>query len=700
VPARAQNGTPDAPDAPDAPAPGNPDTRPPGPDATRAPAVDIAYLPPLPAAEIEEQMGQVTVAAALQAEEDVVVGAARREQSLGDVASAVTVITRDRLRRFGYRTVAEALHGVAGMFVTNDRQSLRLGVRGLQILADFNTRILVLIDGATITEPWGQFAGIDQDMPVSIDEIDRIEVIRGPVSSVYGTNAFFGIINIVTRSADRAPAAFARVGASTFAANTAVVGFAAGDVDRQVRGSVAGTLRFGEDLEIPALAGTGEPTATSADGQYVVRGGLVAAYDGAFLQVRAYRHQREVPGAPYGGAVGDERNVARDNHVMVEGSYARDLGTRVQAGVRAYVNRYRFEDYIVYEPDEANYLDFGDALWIGTEARARLAVLASGRLGLTAGAEVAHLRTASLSYYEDSEAAAEPIDTIMNTLGLYGEIDAAPTSWLSLAAGARLDVNSILPDNLSPRAALFLQKRNHYGLKLLYAEGFRNPSSYEAFFADDFTFVPDPDIGPERIRSLESVLWGRPSPGLDLRLSGFAWQLEDLIDIATIPNPEDPASPFLQFQNLTSGSATGLEFEAGYRNLAGWYGFAGTGVHRVRIDAEGGGSEEPPNAPLVTANLGASTPLLFGLGHVSTDLHFVGARRTRDETIDVDPFLRWNVTIHAPDLGGFDLTIGVRNLLGVREQVPLSADFDRGDQIVPWLPGEAREFHARLGRDF
>src|SRR5690348_16583571 len=79
-------------------------------------AVEVADLPPLPPAS-EEQSSSATVLAASAVEEDVVVGAAKREQRHGNVASAVTVVSGDRLRRFGYRTVGEALSAVAGVYI-------------------------------------------------------------------------------------------------------------------------------------------------------------------------------------------------------------------------------------------------------------------------------------------------------------------------------------------------------------------------------------------------------------------------------------------------------------------------------------------------------------------------------------------------------------------------------------------------------
>src|SRR5688572_23790543 len=201
--------------------------------ASAQPAVDPADLPPLPPAD-EDISSSATVLAAASAEEEVVVGASKREQSLGNVASAVTVVSADRIRRFGYRTVGEAVAGVAGVYLEDNRINASLGIRGLQIPGDFNTRILVLVDGATVNEAWGASSGLGFEEVVHIDEIARIEVIRGPVSSVYGANAFFGIINIVTRGAAESPRAWGRFSINKILGVVGTAGFATGGVDRQL----------------------------------------------------------------------------------------------------------------------------------------------------------------------------------------------------------------------------------------------------------------------------------------------------------------------------------------------------------------------------------------------------------------------------------------------------------------------------------
>ncbi|MBK9035678.1 MAG: TonB-dependent receptor [Myxococcales bacterium] len=646
------------------------------------PHVDVDDLPPLPDDTTADAQTQLAVASAAAVEEDVVVGAAKREQSLGNVASAVTVISGDRLRRLGYRTIAEALRGVAGFYVVDDHYTERVGVRGLQVVGDFNTRLLLLIDGATVNEPWNQFAGYGWDAPVAIDDIARIEVIRGPVSSVYGTNAFFGIVNIVTRGATETPRAWGRASGSNLGGSVAA-GFAMGDVDHQLRGSVAALGRVGEALTVPAL---GE---VDQDGATALSASLVGAYEGAFAQARFYRRVRQLPFAPYQSAIDSPENTASDTLLMVEGGYTREVSSRLTATARAYGNAYRYRDRLVLDDGSGTFTDIGDSRWAGAEVRGRYAVVGGDRLGVTAGAEAAFISTESQAfYYGDPPDAVVVVTTPFNLQGLYAEVDAKPLGWLALTAGVRADRNSLLEDRVSPRAALFAS-RDRYGAKLLYAEGFRNPSAYEGFFEDGVDFIANPAIGAETIRSFEAVVWARPRPGLTTRLSGFRWTADRLVEQDTVTTPDGDR---LQFDNRGRLQSTGVEVEGSYRDADGWLGFGGATVTKV----EDGDGATAIGAPSWTAVAGGSSPLVAERFHISTEVHAIGARSTRTDGVTAAAFVMWNLVLYAPDLHGVDATVGVRNLLGTREEVPAPEDYDR-DDVVPVLPGEGREFYARLG---
>jgi iron complex outermembrane receptor protein len=659
----------------------------------------VSDLPPLPA-EGEESASSATVLAATSASEDVVVGAAKREQSLGNVASAVTVVSADRIRRFGYRTVGEAVAGVAGTYLEDSRLVGSLGIRGLNIPGDYNTRILVLVDGATVNEAWGAFAGLGFDTFVSIDDVARIEVIRGPVSSVYGANAFFGIINIVTRGASETPKAWGRVGVNSINGTIAAAGFAAGDLSKQVRGSVQASDRFGETLYLSDVGDS-----LKSDGGHALAVSLVGSYAGAFAQLRAYRFRRDVPFAPYNGDAtsGDPYNEY-DTQLLAEGGYTHEMSKRLTLAVRGYANVYQFSDNIIQiaAPD---FQDFGDAATLGGEVRARYEIMPQ-TLGLTAGAEANYNNTESHSFMLGDQGVTIPKD--FDIEGAYAELDGQLGNYVGFVGGGRFDRNSAVDKNVSPRAALFLAQPDTIGLKLLYAQGFRNPSAYEAFFFDNASFGQPGRLSAETIQSLEAVLWAKPVPGLSTRLSAFYWDATKVLEAVT-----DMDTQLQVFQNVGELVTRGVEAELSYRNSSGWYGFGGAAYS----DVGGTTGDDPtvvygsvPDAPQWTAAGGVSTPKLFGYAHLSTELIAIGERPTRTNinTSEVEAtspaWFDWNATVYIPNVRGFDITAGVRNIIGKRNLVPTSGDYDRTNDdpgtTIPRVPGEGREVYVKVGYSY
>jgi len=130
-----------------------------------------------------------------------VYSASKRIQPSGEAPSSVTVVSADDIQKQGYRTVADILRTVRSFYVTYDRIYSSLGVRGFARPGDFNTRILLLVNGHRLNDNIYDEAMIGTEFPVDIDLIQRIEIVRGPVSSLYGSNALFAAINIVTKEA-------------------------------------------------------------------------------------------------------------------------------------------------------------------------------------------------------------------------------------------------------------------------------------------------------------------------------------------------------------------------------------------------------------------------------------------------------------------------------------------------------------------
>ena len=678
----------------------------------QAPVVDVVDLPPLPAAE-DAPVSSATVLAASAVSEDVVVGAAKREQSLGNVASAVTVISGDRIRRFGYRTLGEAIAGVAGAYLVDDRLSYSIGIRGLQIPGDFNTRLLVLIDGASVNEAWGAFAGLGYEAMVSIDEVARIEVIRGPVSSFYGTNAFFGTINIVTRGAAENRGVWATAAVNSVNGPTASAGFTVGDVGHQLRGNVHFMNRIGDTTHVSEISD--QPLTT--DASYAIGGGLSGVYGGSFAQVRAYRYSRQNPFAPYDGDPVGRPYELHDTQVLVEGGHTHEVSKRLSLTGRLYGNFYQYDDNSPPAGDGLPLITIGTAQTGGAELRARYELLESGKLGLTAGTE-ANLNSTVSSAHLDGQPDDVNIKYLYENDGTYAELDAEPAPWFGATAGVRYDIHhdaaTDFRTKLSPRVALFFSQPEKYGLKLLYTEGFRVASAFEGYFDDGSDFIANRGIEPEEIKSYEAILWARPIPGLSLRLSGYHWTVDKLIVQQT--DVDDPMQR-QQFQNGGKLRSMGVEAEGTYRDSRGWYGFGGFAYSRVgetQLDGTTGMYGDSfvyghtANAPAVTASGGLSTPKLFGRVHVSTELNYVGARPTRpasdgSASPDDPAWLGWNATLYAPNVGGFDITAGVRNLLGTRDLVPAPGDYDRSldgqgnVKVIPRVPSEGRELYVKVG---
>ncbi|HTZ17286.1 MAG TPA: TonB-dependent receptor plug domain-containing protein, partial [Dissulfurispiraceae bacterium] len=134
-------------------------------------------------------------------EVESVYGASRYEQKVTEAPSSVSIITADDIKKYGYRTLADILRSVRSFQITNDRNYSYIGVRGFGRTGDYNSRILLLVDGHRINDNIYNQALVGEDFIIDIDLIERVEIIRGPGSSLYGNNAYLAVINVITRKA-------------------------------------------------------------------------------------------------------------------------------------------------------------------------------------------------------------------------------------------------------------------------------------------------------------------------------------------------------------------------------------------------------------------------------------------------------------------------------------------------------------------
>src|SRR5690606_21642205 len=211
----------------------------------------------------------------LEASDQEVTGATRSLQTLATAPASVTLVSRREIWAFGYQRLTEAVRAVRGFYTSDDLNYEAIGVRGFSRPGDFTNRVLVLRDGHPMNDDWVGSAAVGRDFAVELDDVSRIEVVRGPGSTFYGPGAFFGVIQVVTEEPGVSPALRgggsldSLGGGSVFARGTAGDERAAASVYASVYDSAGRTLQFDE---FDTTASGGE--VDGADGEDAQRGGF------------------------------------------------------------------------------------------------------------------------------------------------------------------------------------------------------------------------------------------------------------------------------------------------------------------------------------------------------------------------------------------------------------------------------------------
>ncbi len=178
-----------------------------GADSDADASADAADADSTPAAIDDDSLADLDLSALLEVE---ITSVSRKAERLADSAAAVYVISQEDLRRSGATSIPEALRMVPGLHVAQLTGN-RWVVASRGFSEEFNNKLLVLIDGRSVYTPL--FSGVYWDaQDTLLEDIDRIEVIRGPGATVWGANAVNGVINIITKKARDTQGAFGVTG--------------------------------------------------------------------------------------------------------------------------------------------------------------------------------------------------------------------------------------------------------------------------------------------------------------------------------------------------------------------------------------------------------------------------------------------------------------------------------------------------------
>ena len=485
--------------------------------------------------------------------ENVVVAASKTSEVGTTAPATVTTVTAEDLRRYGIRTLAEAIDYLSLGAVTSDSQHVvDIGARGVLIPNDNGDHMLLLVNGHTQNEPLFGRASFGRGAAIPLEMVDHIEVILGPGSVLYGSNAMLGVINVVTKRAKDWSGVHA-----------------VGEVEpgKSWRGLVGAGVTFKTPL-------AKDPADLTVGVEYYKHDGPAFFYPYRYggidgTSARPYRYSRNGPENGYWGGVAkdgyytrlpsgflrlalgdfevnfqlssydhaspyrsrytkvfqdfdDPDSHERDRRIGVDVTHRAQLGAIARLTSRGYVDGW---DWLadVNASEKAACLGAGDSSvntcaiqgrgrtrWAGLELRTDLDWLQTSQLVTTLGIDGRLREIKNKVDFRDFDtgralqSSQGVIDRNDTLIGAYLQQTVLPTRWLSFNLGARLDKETRFDGVVSPRFAAAVRTWHGGTLKGSYAEAFRSPAYAETDYTSTVQLPVAGTLSPERVRSVEA----------------------------------------------------------------------------------------------------------------------------------------------------------------------------------------------------
>lgn len=619
-----------------------------------------------------------------------VTAASKFEQLINEAPSAVVILTAADIREFGWRTLADALASLPGVYVTNDRNYSYLGARGFLRPGDYNSRFLLLVDGVRTNDAVYDQALLGTEGLVDMEAVQRIEFVPGPGSAVYGSNAVFGVINVVTKDGSdlRGPRVAAGIGSKGERRLRTSWGWhGQNGADVVMSASVYG--RSGGDLYFPEFDTPGQQHGVARGLDYDrARNFLVkASYAGLTLSALHVHRTKGVPTASFGAVFGAP-NSTMDAQSTISLGYVRELTSTFSLSARILWGKADYlgiGDYPGAAGPRITNVDGDHARWTSAGVHATLTALRGHTILF--GVDLEHAARRDQFNYD-----VAPYQVLLDDRrggrrsGMFVEDEIRLGSSTLLNLGLRHDRYSGDGESTSPRAALLHKFTPADTVKLIYGTAFRVPNAYEQYYtlAGTGNAAHKPDLAPERIRTRELVYERALGTAGHATVSLYQYAMRDLID-----QVEDAQSGELHFSNVARASVRGVEtaFERLLDN--GGRVRASYAWQRAR-DGEGA---TLVNSPRHLARLNLVTPLARGM-RLGSEVQCLSSRLTIHARSG--GYCVLNLTLAASGvLPGADLSLSVFNAGGKRYADPAGPAFVQED-----LAREGRTVYATLGYRF
>lgn len=636
--------------------------------------------------------------------------------------AVATVITAQEITAMGATELEDVLETVPGLHVSRNTQgdTPQYVIRGLNL--GFNPEVLLLVNGVPYTTAYlGNRGNVWSGFPV--EQISRIEVIRGPGSALYGADAFAGVINVITRTlADGEGTQIGLRGGSfnttdAWANHSAQWGPVAVSTFLRL-GSTHGSQRT---VMADAQTGWDQYFGTHAShapgptnhGRDLIDGHIDMSMDAWRLRLAARERDRAGSGTGVASAL-DPGGQNYSQTYTADLSYERaqlapDWGLSVQASWRQYKE---FSDLTLYPAGFAGFYNdpFQDGV-IGNPAKWERHTRLSAALTYTGWSDhrtVLGVGTALESLYRVRETKNFNLDfSRIGTGSLADVVDVSSTrpflqprgrhkhhiyvqdEWqlaqdLALTTGLRQDQDSDFGGTTNPRMALVWEAAYNVTAKLLYGTAFRSPSLVELFAINNPVVQGNADLRPERMRTLEAAVSWQVNSRWQVSGNVYHYVASDIIRLNK-----------LRYTNTGELTGTGLELESSWQVTPTW---RLSGNHSIQRSIDEATGQDVGMAPRQHTYLRSDWQVSSGWSLHAQVNHVGRTLRTPGDTRDP---LKGNATVDltvqqgAQQSKGWAFTGSVRNLFNADVREPSPDDHSASQPFVS-LPGDL----PRPGRSF
>ena len=613
---------------------------------------------------------------------EIVVAGSKRAQESRDVPSFVSVVSAADIKEHGYRTLADVLRTLPGLYVSSDRNYSYVGVRGFGRPGDYNSRILLLLNGLRTNESVYDLAYIGEEFSVDVDMIERVEVIRGPSSSLYGSNAVFAVINVVTRAGSSLAGTEVATTAASFGTYSGRASYGhtfTNGLDLLASGTYSDSK--GRNLYFPEyntpLTNNGLAIGVDHEGFHKL---LVTASKGDFsLQASNVSREKGLPTGAFATTFDDKRTRTTDGLSLASLTFDRAFMNSASFSTRLHAGRYAYDGEYAYT-DLAPNKDLVVGEWWGLDVDAARKI--GSRQFLTFGAEYRdNFRQVQKNFDPEPYVLYSDVENASTRWGVFAQDEIRLADPLMFYAGLRVDRYQGFGFANSPRAALIYTPDPKTTFKLLAGRAFRAPNEHELHFAN-FQYKANPLLKPEHIETLEFIAQRFIGGGVQISASAFRNRLTDLTS-----QHLDPVDSLISFENLDEIHSRGLELGLEVNRGHGISGQLSYSLQRTEDRATG---IQLTNSPGQMVQMALRSPILGTRAIAAVDAQYMSTRSTLIGN-DAGGHVLTNLSLFAPrTFSRFDLSGSVYNVFGVRYGDPMAGGF-----IQDTMQQDGRSFRVR-----